>query len=385
MLPSLANPMKKSCYCILLVLQASLVSAADLYVATSGSDQNPGTIDRPLATIQRAVDMVTPGETVYIRGGLYRQSIDLGGKAGAPDRPLTITNYRDEKVTFDGTTKIDSEWILDEGKVYKTVLDEDITQLFVDGKLMTLARFPNALAFSDEVWHRTQVRCTQSRESTNGQVVDASKEDKSIAAAGISLNGCVALMNFGAHATTSRRVENHASGSGEFDYSPKLHKYKTTLNYFFEGGEGNAERRMLDRAQEWAYDESTKTLYLWADNGENPNGHNIQGKVQTYAITGDAATKHVVVNGLNFWATAFAFNSSDDVKIRNCNFDYYACSKRALGVLGASETAHFAGTEKDFCKDITIYKCSFKYADATALHVGFAENILVENNLFSRV
>jgi hypothetical protein len=43
--------------------------AATYYVATDGDDANPGTIGQPLATIQKAQEFVSPGDTVYVRGG----------------------------------------------------------------------------------------------------------------------------------------------------------------------------------------------------------------------------------------------------------------------------------------------------------------------------
>ncbi|WPJ95341.1 hypothetical protein SH580_18125 [Coraliomargarita algicola] len=369
--------------CFLLCLSAQ---AANYCVATDGDDRNAGTSpEQPFATIQHAVDVMQPGDTCYIRAGVYRETINLSGKAGYAGQPITLTNYKNEPVTLDGTLRIGSAWTLDEGKVYKTTLAQDVTQLFVDGALMTLARFPNALAFSDTVWHRTAARCFRTRESSNGHVIDGSVDERSIAGAGFSFNDCVALLNFGAHATASRLVENHVAGSAEFDYSPELKKYKTTLNYFFEGGVGNAERVMLDHAQEWAYDETSKTLYLWADDGQNPSDREIYGKVQSYAIVGDATTQHIVIDGLDFFATTFSFTKSDHITIQNCDFSYYAASKRALGILGPSETAHFTGTEDDFCTDILVYNCSFQYADASALLGEFVEDMRIVNNLFHQI
>ena len=358
-------------------------SAVDYFVAESGSDDNPGTKEQPFATIQFAVNKMEPGDICYIRNGVYREVVNLSGKAGLKGKALTIAAYNNEEVVLDGTVKIGSDWTLDKGKVYKTSIKEDITQLFVDGKLMTLARFPNALAFSDKVWHRTASRCQKSRESTNGHVIDNGGEGKSIAKTGASLKGCIALLNFGAHATGSRVVQKHSAGSAEFDYSPKLFKYKTTLNFFFEGGVGNSERAMLDTAQEWAYDESKKELYLWADNGENPGGRQIYGKKHTYLLIGDASTSHISIKGINFFAGAFSFKSSDNISFENCNFNYYAASKRALGILGPSRTAEFIGSANDFCKNIKIYNCEFKYSDGSALVGDYVERVLIDNNLFN--
>lgn len=69
--------MKKACLLsILLFLQLSHALPAVIYVAPDGNDNNPGTLDKPLATIQKAQDKVRPGDTVYIRGGLYHIPAD---------------------------------------------------------------------------------------------------------------------------------------------------------------------------------------------------------------------------------------------------------------------------------------------------------------------
>ncbi len=45
--------------------------AATYYVATNGSDSNPGTLASPFATVQRGQLAASAGDTVYIRGGTY--------------------------------------------------------------------------------------------------------------------------------------------------------------------------------------------------------------------------------------------------------------------------------------------------------------------------
>ena len=43
-----------------------------IYVAPDGSDTNPGTIEQPVESIQQAQSLVSKGDTVYIRGGVYK-------------------------------------------------------------------------------------------------------------------------------------------------------------------------------------------------------------------------------------------------------------------------------------------------------------------------
>jgi nitrous oxidase accessory protein NosD len=62
---------------------------ARLYVAPNGNDGAVGSLQRPLRTVQRAVDRARPGTTVYVRSGRYTGfRITRSGRPGAP---ITIT------------------------------------------------------------------------------------------------------------------------------------------------------------------------------------------------------------------------------------------------------------------------------------------------------
>src|SRR5436309_7824314 len=55
------------------------------YVSMTGSDGNPGTLAAPFKTIQRAANSAGAGDTVLVRGGVYRETVKpRSGKAGAP-------------------------------------------------------------------------------------------------------------------------------------------------------------------------------------------------------------------------------------------------------------------------------------------------------------
>lgn len=55
---------------------ASAQELTKVFVAPDGQDTNPGTIELPLASIQKAQELVSPGDTVYIRGGTYQPTED---------------------------------------------------------------------------------------------------------------------------------------------------------------------------------------------------------------------------------------------------------------------------------------------------------------------
>jgi pectate lyase-like protein/chondroitinase B-like protein len=78
-------------------------ATATLFVATSGSDTNAGTADAPLATIQKAIDLVAPGGAIAIRGGAYELTTNIQiKKSGTAEAPITLAAYRGEKVLIDG-------------------------------------------------------------------------------------------------------------------------------------------------------------------------------------------------------------------------------------------------------------------------------------------
>jgi len=72
------------------------------YVATNGSDSNPGTLDAPWLTIQHAADSMRAGDTVHIRGGVYYENVTTT-QSGSPSGNIVFSNYPGETPIIDGT------------------------------------------------------------------------------------------------------------------------------------------------------------------------------------------------------------------------------------------------------------------------------------------
>jgi VCBS repeat-containing protein len=77
------------------------------YVATNGSDSNPGTDALPFKTIQKAANTVAAGDTVYIRTGTYNEFVDIES-SGTENNYITFMNYNSESVTLTGGGTQDS-------------------------------------------------------------------------------------------------------------------------------------------------------------------------------------------------------------------------------------------------------------------------------------
>src|SRR3954466_3948728 len=76
-------------------------AASTYYLATDGSDLNPGTSSAPWQTFSKAWSVMTPGDTLIVKSGRYYQSISptVSGTAG---NPLTIKAETDGGAILDG-------------------------------------------------------------------------------------------------------------------------------------------------------------------------------------------------------------------------------------------------------------------------------------------
>lgn len=89
------------------------------YVATNGSDSNPGTESQPFATLSKAVSQVEAGDTVYVRGGKY--SLQNGvwiGKSGTSSAHIVFQSYPGETAILDGKNMPDNNDVLTLGGEY---------------------------------------------------------------------------------------------------------------------------------------------------------------------------------------------------------------------------------------------------------------------------
>jgi hypothetical protein len=66
--------MRKSIFAILILITNLNLWGTTYYVATpanGGLNSNPGTLAKPFATWQYAIDKMKSGDTTYVRGGVY--------------------------------------------------------------------------------------------------------------------------------------------------------------------------------------------------------------------------------------------------------------------------------------------------------------------------
>ena len=149
-----------------------LVNDADFYVAVDGSDSNPGTLEKPFASFEKARDAVR--ELKETKNGAIKVAFKAGNygtldnitftaeDSGTAEAPITYCKYGDGPVVFTNGIKIpassfkpvdESDYHLlgkvDTSKIYKADLKgivdklERTNILFAEDKLCHEARIPN--------------------------------------------------------------------------------------------------------------------------------------------------------------------------------------------------------------------------------------------------
>ena len=113
-------------------------------MSTTGSNSNSGTsLANPYQTIQQAANVAVAGDNVYVRGGTYRETV-TATQSGTASDPITFQPYLNEQVTITGLDQVGGSWQTHSGSTYKKQINGGVSQLFVNGKMMSEARSANS-------------------------------------------------------------------------------------------------------------------------------------------------------------------------------------------------------------------------------------------------
>lgn len=72
------------------------------YVSVTGNDNNPGTLQQPWRTIQRAANTLIAGDTVYVMSGTYNERV-IPQNSGTSGNYIVYSTYQNQVVTIDGS------------------------------------------------------------------------------------------------------------------------------------------------------------------------------------------------------------------------------------------------------------------------------------------
>ncbi|MDE6484853.1 MAG: right-handed parallel beta-helix repeat-containing protein [Duncaniella sp.] len=89
----------------LLAMSLGLSAQTVIHVATTGDDSAAGTAEAPFATVQKAIETVEPGGTIYVHAGTYylTERIKVPAKNTDADNRIRLWAYGDGEAILDGS------------------------------------------------------------------------------------------------------------------------------------------------------------------------------------------------------------------------------------------------------------------------------------------
>ncbi|MCK5175923.1 MAG: hypothetical protein KAR47_21190, partial [Planctomycetes bacterium] len=351
------------------------------YVAINGSDENAGTLDKPFGTIQKAADVMKAGDTCYIREGRYRKDVSIKNSHGGKDKPLTFTAYKGERVVLDGSTPISAKWTKHEGQIYRAKTEETVLwQLFVDGKSMCSARWPNGNWDDGSIWDKKKSMAWPEKDKSDFGL----HYNQELKEFDFSLKGAIIVINSGSFKTYTSRVKKHVPGDDHFSFSTyKVRRHFDNYpvakhGYFLEGNLG-----LLDVPGEWHFDPENKTVYLWPLDGKNPNDLEISGKVRSYMFD-VMDSSYIRLEGIDFFGSTFSFIDSHHCEVVSCDLMYPSYSRRMMNSTWPIKVTKNLVAGEFAPAYNKIIDCTMEYMDGPAIHMDGKGNV-IENCYFHDV
>lgn len=310
--------MLKTLYKTLLLISCLLsnAQAATYYVSNQGNDANdglsPATAWQSLAKINET-PLADGDQILFQRGQVFRGQLNprktytglTYGAYGAGARPviagsILLTNWQPSSQGA-GIYQTSAAGLVADGG--------EITHLFVNNRLQTIARFPNVDSPLQENW------LTVDGKGTDGF------SDQALAARGNPDNywqGATLRIRDYSWTFTVRPVTGYNAAQGYLSVAD-LGTQLPEWGYFLEG-----KLSELDHPGEWFYQANTQTVFYYPPAGQNPNQLKIEGSVYKTGLRVDNHDDDAVVEQLifrHFQQEGVHLNSSARVTVRQCHFE----------------------------------------------------------------
>ena len=343
------------------------------YVSLQGNNTNIGNKQNPFKSIQFALNKMSAGDKLYIREGEYEESLNIKNFKSKKSKNYLISNYKNEKVLLKGTKKIKSTWSKYKDNIYKSKLDFPITQLFINKKSLSSARWPNGNWDDGSIWNKKTSFAWPENKSILGKYYN-----KDLKKFDFSLKGALIIVNSGSFKTYESKITKHKIKSDNFTFdkkSVKVHfSYKDKVykhGFFLEGKLG-----FLDEKNEWFFDYKKSIAYIYTN--DNPNKQDIEGKVKSYSLI-ISNSSNIHIKGIDFFASTFKVKNSVHITIENSELVYPSYSKRALGKIYSIDATKMIVKNKNTDSYYSLINSKVSYSDGPALELSGRYNKIINN------
>lgn len=404
---------------------------AVIYVAPYGNDKNPGTIEKPLATLQGAVNAVraskntdSPITEVVFRGGDYYRTSNVAFTAadsGTPEKPIVYRAYEGETPRILGSAPVDvtkAEKITDAatlarlhedavGKLiridlaaqgftkddicdysretyfeYSLYSEDNYNSIYIDGYEQDLAQWPNGRG-NFTTWEKSVNNyCIQYKEENPARWVNAKGW----------WVGAYPHYDFAYTTTTPTAIDPVAR-----TITLTSRSYVTFTNPYSKRWKAFNLLEELDVPGEFYIDRDQMMLYMYPP-------HTLKDAKVTLSVIRPGLvnitnTQNVVFEGLTFSETRHAAIKTYDIR----NVDFIGCTFNNIAGPGLSMTGSKVvqtldkkgmdrGCRADAAYDVDIRGCVFDHIGYSALVLQGGDidtltpsNNIVEDCYFSRI
>jgi hypothetical protein len=381
--------------------EAQELQAKSYYVSPYGKDENLGTLQKPFRTVQRCADIVTAGAICYLRKGIYRETI-TPANSGQVKARITFKSYQNEQVTISGAEPLINWQKLDEkdkilswkkyrNKLYKSKMSWDLgpgeNQLFIDGKMLIEARWPNTDS-SDISKPRNALsqkavcgqidgsdygkQCSQSGKTYQGYFFDSDLDQPVNWWKGAQINVALGPVWYFQTGT----VKSSEPGRIEFDFTllDKIFIPQAKNPYFLWG-----KKELLDAETEWFYDKETSDLIIWPPHNKKLPNSVVEAKKREYAFN-LSGKSYISVESINFFSTSILTDSStSNILLKNIGAKYLSHHTTENISTHLSKSGILMMGNNNEIKD-----CKLSYSSGNGITLIGNEN-LIQNNIISDV
>ena len=340
-------------------LSSQILSANSYYISsTTGNDAWPGT--RPDSAKQtlaaaNAINLLPGDSLLFRRGDEFRGFLDPD--PGSTGNPVTYSAFGSgSKPVFKGSLAVsNSGWTLYQGNIWmKQGLNINTQYLFVDGKLMTPARYPNSTYELADSIESTTVHF-----SFNLPAIFTNTSDL--------LNARITIRDPFSVATGMVTSYNPATGRVAHNTSTNV-QLKLNRGYYLSN-----KLNLLDQPGEWFFDNGSGTVYVWFPPGASPTTSLIEYSNTDWAMWCASSETNIRITHLEFrhYRTG-GIRFRDDMTIEdNC---FRLCK---FGVWGLGATSN--PIENVVIRNNLIEDCI-----TTGIDFARTDNSLVEGNTVRR-
>jgi hypothetical protein len=288
--------------CLITLLLSTSADAAVYYVDANGNDSNDGlsaaTPWRTIAKVNSTMSSLTAGSQILFRRGDTFYGMIMATKSGTSGNEIVFGSYGTGTLPVIAGVKPVTGWTVYSGNIYVANFSDTVSHLFANGKLMTVARFPNSRFLKTDYANSTTAFDDAELTQASGYWNQATCRVR-------SANWCY----------ESRTVSSYTPGHINFSSATQNMIYPKA-GYYFDN-----KLSLLDTINEYYYDKPAGKLYFIAPGGVDPNTVQVEAVVTRYGFLLYNGASNVIVQDLRF--NAFRENcveiyTANNIRVQRC-------------------------------------------------------------------